>query len=557
MRAFAIILLVVQLFHSNSTAWAQLPDSTQKQLRQLINSDPAQAFGQASEWLLSTDSAIQPSTHAFAHDVIGEILYYRGAYQQALHHLITSHTIWENLGEVRNTANSLLLLGRVYYYTRQPDLALDTYEEARQLYQSINDTSGLGQAFALLGHLAEKRLEFEQAIALQETALSLFTSVNNLEGEADVYENLGSIFEDLAAFEQSERYFAKALAINQQTGNSQKAIINLNNLGDIYRKTRQFERAESYSTQALRLADSLGQRYQVQSALKDLAKLAYDRGNYREAYHLLDSHRHVYTELYNDESSLQTRLLQILYETRQKDNRITELMVARRKNRIVAIMGVLLALLIALSIYLVLNRKRIRLEKNNLLLEQQQRLAQKEKLLALAELENIKLNEGQLASELKINKLHEELLNKELDTRSRELTTHTLQIIRKNRLLGELKEKLTHLSKANATEQKQILRDLGKRIDLNLVQEKEWTSFNKSFEEVHQRFYDLLHARHPDLSQAEIRLCALIKLNMNSRDIATILGISADSLRVSRYRLKKKLGLDADDKLTAYIHTVE
>jgi tetratricopeptide (TPR) repeat protein len=538
-----------------STA-ASAEETSLQQWLNLPANDPASAFSRASEMLLTTDSATSPAIHAQAHDVLGELFYHRGAYQQALQHLITSHTIWERLGEVQNTAHSLLLLGLVYYYTKQTELAYDTYEEARQLYQSINDRKGLGRAYSLLGHLAEKRLAFEHAIELQEKALAFFTEINDADGEAEVYENLGSIFEDLAHFEQSERYFAKALALNWQTGSLSKAIVNLNNLGDIYRKTRQFNKAEYYSKQALRLADSLGQRYQVQSALKDLAKLAYDLGNYREAFHLLDSHRHVYTELYNEESSLQTRLLQTMYETRQKDNKITELMVARRKNGILFILLGLLAFLLAISIYLVLNRKRIRLEKNNLLLEQQQHLVQNEKLLTLAELENMKLNESQLEAELKINKLHEELLNKELDTRSRELTTHTLQIIRKNRLLGDLKEKLVHLSKANTAEQNQILRDLSKRIDLNLVQEKEWTSFNKSFEEVHQRFYELLHARHPDLSQTEIRLCALIKLNMNSRDIATILGISADSLRVARYRLKKKLNLEADDKLTAYIHAV-
>ncbi|MFN3530605.1 MAG: tetratricopeptide repeat protein [Bacteroidia bacterium] len=553
-------MLLLIGFHVN-TAAAQLvfplSDSTKNEVGSLVQRSPALAFSLANDVLLFSDSSDFPADHAWAHDVLGEVLFYRSAYEQSLMHLLTSHTIWEELFNKLATAKSLLLLGKVYYYTQQTELAQETFEEALDLYKTEGHQIGIGNALASLGHLAEKRAAYDTAILLQQQALNYFIAEAYEEGQADVYEHLGSIYEDLNAFDKAEQFFSKALALNNANQNLLKTIINLNNIGDVYRKTGQFEQAEQYSLHALALADSLGQTYQVQSALKDLAKLWFDKGDYQKAYAYLDSHRVVYSRLYNEESSLQTSLMKTLFETRKKDNRIAQLVALRRQNKIVIILTICSAILLFLSTYLVLNRKQIKLQKNNKLLSQQRELEEQQKRLALAELENTKLNEVQLNSALKINKLHEELMNKELELRSRELTSHTLQIIRKNRLLGELRDKLNRLSKSPAQEQKLIVRELGKKIDLSLVQEKEWTSFNKSFEEVHQGFYQQLHQLHNDLTAAEIRLCALIRLNMSSRDIATILGISAESLRVSRYRLKKKLGLEADDKLTTYIHGIE
>ncbi|MFN3529854.1 MAG: tetratricopeptide repeat protein [Bacteroidia bacterium] len=556
MKFYGYLCLLLLLLGPVKVNAQPLTDSLKAELDGLLHQTPAKAFSIAHSLMLQADSASHPELQAWAHDVMGEIMYYRGMYQQSLYHLITSHTIWEDLGDKRATANSLLLLGRVYYYTHQAELAEESYREALDLYEALTDRAGIGRALASLGHLAEKRGAYDTAIQLQEAALQHFLSIADNAGEADVYEHLGSIYEDLEQFPLAETYFRKALGLNQSQNNRLKAIINLNNIGDVYRKTRDYQKAEIYSMAALQLADSLRNTYQLLSALKDLAKLAFDQNNYQKAYLLLDSHRVVYNRLYNEESSLQTSLLQTLYESRQKDNRIAQLIATRRQNRMVMLLSGLLAVLLLLSTYLILNRKRLRLEKDNKLLAKEREIEEQQKRLALADLQNTKLNEAQLDSELKIKQLHEELLNKELELRGRELTTHTLQIIRKNRLLGELRDKLQKLSKSNPSEQKQIVRDLGKKIDISLVQEKEWVSFNKSFEEVHQGFYSVLHNLHPDLSAAEIRLCALIRLNMSSRDIATILGISADSLRVSRYRLKKKLGLEAEAKLTPYIHAI-
>lgn len=73
---------------------------------------------------------------------------------------------------------------------------------------------------------------------------------------------------------------------------------------------------------------------------------------------------------------------------------------------------------------------------------------------------------------------------------------------------------------------------------------------------VNAAFYQELHERFPDLTAGEQKLCALIKLNFSSKDIARLMGISVGSAHTTRYRLRKKLGLARDENLTEFISSL-
>ncbi|HEY4147801.1 MAG TPA: hypothetical protein VGM41_02675, partial [Chitinophagaceae bacterium] len=99
-------------------------------------------------------------------------------------------------------------------------------------------------------------------------------------------------------------------------------------------------------------------------------------------------------------------------------------------------------------------------------------------------------------------------------------------------------------------------RQLVHQIHLNFSHDRYWNEFREIFEQVHQQFFDNLKKRCDDLTGNDLRLIALIKVNLSSKDIATLLGISPDSLRVSRYRLRKKLNLEQGESLTAFVQSM-
>jgi DNA-directed RNA polymerase specialized sigma24 family protein len=90
-------------------------------------------------------------------------------------------------------------------------------------------------------------------------------------------------------------------------------------------------------------------------------------------------------------------------------------------------------------------------------------------------------------------------------------------------------------------------------IDNNSDQDKNWEAFRVIYENIHENFFDGLKKYAESLSPTDLRFLALLKMNMDPADIATMLGISLSSLRTTRYRIKKKLRLPEEESLSGFI----
>ncbi|MDL2227686.1 hypothetical protein LJC30_02225 [Odoribacter sp. OttesenSCG-928-L07] len=141
---------------------------------------------------------------------------------------------------------------------------------------------------------------------------------------------------------------------------------------------------------------------------------------------------------------------------------------------------------------------------------------------------------------LKNKKESESILKDQLELRNKELTTKIMLQLQKNEVIEEIIKIIndTNKSSENMYNKKHISNKLR-----NLKENSSWSDFDYGFIKVHQTFYDKLLREFPDLSLSERRLCALIKLNLNTKEIATITNLSPDSVRVARTRLRKKLNL--------------
>ena len=154
--------------------------------------------------------------------------------------------------------------------------------------------------------------------------------------------------------------------------------------------------------------------------------------------------------------------------------------------------------------------------------------------------------------QLKLAKLKEQELLWEIEYKNKSLTTYALSMVQKNEMLEEVKESVELLLKKpdNPAEH---YKKLSRIIDFGFTLDKDWEDFRLYFEEVHTDFFSKLKERFPDLGAADLKLCALIKLNLNMKQAASILRISPDSVKVARYRLRKKFTLNGEDNLTAFI----
>ncbi len=188
--------------------------------------------------------------------------------------------------------------------------------------------------------------------------------------------------------------------------------------------------------------------------------------------------------------------------------------------------------------------KRFKREKNQIILAQEQKLNQKE-------------TEARLATEMseqEINRLRNEKQQSEIDHMNRELTSSTIHLINKNEVLSSVKQELQSMLKdgelnGHSDELKKIIRN----IEQNITSDAHWNQFELHFNHVHGDFTKRLQEQYPDMTPQEIKLSTYLRLNLTTKEIAQLLSISVRGVEISRYRLRKRLGLDRSDNLTDFI----
>ena len=149
--------------------------------------------------------------------------------------------------------------------------------------------------------------------------------------------------------------------------------------------------------------------------------------------------------------------------------------------------------------------------------------------------------------------LKEKQLNDKIEYKNKQLATHTLNIIQKNETLKELSKGITKIIRGSGGHSSSQLRQLLGLINYSFRKDKDWEEFKLYFEEVHTGFFENLIKYQPDLTSLELRHCALLRLNMSISESASLLGISPDSVKTARFRLKKKLNLESQQDLTDHV----
>jgi DNA-binding CsgD family transcriptional regulator len=157
-------------------------------------------------------------------------------------------------------------------------------------------------------------------------------------------------------------------------------------------------------------------------------------------------------------------------------------------------------------------------------------------------------------SEEEIIRLKNAQLQAEIEYKNQELTSSAMNLIQKNKLLTNLKNSLKTLSTESLNEETstQLIR-LVRSIDKDLEGNEHWTAFADSFDQVHGKFITRLKESFPELTPQEVKFSAYIRMNLNTKEIANLLGISVRGVEIGRYRVRKKLGLSRQDNLTNFL----
>ncbi|TXG39477.1 helix-turn-helix transcriptional regulator [Seonamhaeicola maritimus] len=318
----------------------------------------------------------------------------------------------------------------------------------------------------------------------------------------------------LGNIEKSKTYFRNVLPYLEKQNNGFQTSISFH-IAELKDELKQNDSAIYYYKKSLKAIDSL--EYNIKLKPKVLEALAdtYSKTNQNfEAYKSMQAAKSISDSLFHAQSELNKHLFEIKNNYKEALKKKEEQLIAQNKiltanksasSRLKLLIGALL-LFIVISLIAIKQRNKMK-----------QMAYTREKNNAILELKN------------------------------KELTANALQIIEKE---TSVKELLKSIEEENPKKFK-ILSRKHKQSNKKL-----WDDFHLRFTQINNTFYDKLLELHPDLTATDLKHCALIKLNFDSKEMSHLLGISINSVHMARSRIRKKLNLKRNENLTSYLALV-
>ncbi|GHB75002.1 tetratricopeptide repeat protein [Persicitalea jodogahamensis] len=538
MNKLVIILSTGLFLVSHSIACAsidslrlQFDEGSLSRIRNVRNSDPDSALGMLSKYYAET---MKKKNYPEAVQILMEMAYvygnqarYREAYDQSWKALLLA----DRIGNDRLKAEIYMDLGRRYSYFKRREEALDYFNKSLQINRDLvregklNKTSLARNFYALVATFRELD-EPAQARRYLDSCLVYYKDdvgvINRsfLKFEQAYIESKRQNYQiALNLFREIEPWFLEHYP--------SYLVLVYTYWGDIFRSMDNYEEGIAYYAKALKFSKEYSSHLDFTPLIHErMANLYLSRKNYKMAYESQTKAK-ILNEIYFDSRSKINRpLLEIQDAFRIEKERGEQLLKKQRlielehQDQVGALQKTLLILsLLFLIIIGVISYGSLRARHK----------AEKELMQRKRELEK---------------QQDEELI----ELRNKELTTSALKLIEKDELLANLKKDLS--GKEGDVSPRDIKRAI-KSISVSNTQN--WQEFETRFVSVNTEFYQQLHERFPDLTPGEQKLCALIKLNFSSKEIARLMGISVGSAHTTRYRLRKKLGLSRDENLTEFI----
>lgn len=207
---------------------------------------------------------------------------------------------------------------------------------------------------------------------------------------------------------------------------------------------------------------------------------------------------------------------------------------------------ILYFILYSVVIYLIIRYQKSLAER-----ERQQLILNQEKELLRSRAE---LNEQKLTLEQENMNIIRENLETTINLKNSKVASNTVNLIHLNEILLSIKELIGQIDKKNdANVNFSLLTKINKLIDHELQGDKHWNEFEEIFNQLHDNFMQRMKTTYPELTPRDMRLCAYLRMNFNTKEIAPLLGISVRGVEDTRYRIRKKLQLPSDANITEFI----
>ncbi len=475
-----------------------------------------------------------------------------------------------NLVEKDYLNYGVTLNNRAYHFYEQGDYvnAMKGFKAALNILDTIpRDIFRQGDVYRNIAKLNYQEKDFEDALSYLNKANDIYEKVDDYLFQSYVWSDIGNVYLELKRYDNAIESYKKGLTICEDYGFKESRSLSLGNLAialreqgkleealnSFHKSTKNTEHDESMANRivheyhvgythallknkdsalfhlnrAISWSDSLGQANELKNALEFRSKSYALWGMETNALEDLLKMNFIKDSIFNTKKSKQIEQLQTLYETEKKEAEIAlqkeEINTLNEKAKVDTLTKGLYAggmfTFVTVSGLLFFGFRQ-RIKKNKIEREKQEAIYQQE-----------------------------------IEHKQKELASQTLHLVQKNTFIQELMENLENIK--NSPEKfKMEFRRIVMLLKKENASDKDWEVFKSYFADVHNDFDQKLKTIYPDISEKEIRLAAFLRMNLTTKEIAATLNVLPDSILKSKYRLKKKLGLDKDTDLNQFLNTL-
>lgn len=509
--------------------------------KQLKLTDPDKALEFASRALSLENTADYPGLRLQAMLSMGSIMAFKSQFTAGIKMALQSKDLAIKLDNKKALGDAYMVIGLIMDYQGNFIKSYESQFKALRLFESIGDQDGIMKAQNGIGSICYSQGDYKKSLHYYSKALSLARKLHDTLQIARELSNLGILLIDQGQIKKAIEYYREAIAIHSHLGLKTRLAVNYLSLGIAFSKLKEYDSVLSNYQKSIRLLSEFKSWHSLATVYLHLSdyyisikdkknqlkyiRLAYTEGTKYKLRKVVYQATGALHKYYHSEGNIDSAYRYSLIQNVEKDSIEFEKSAGKlallemeygydkklREDKlqqqwkdffiIIFIVVVVAGLIIS---FLFLSRQIVKVK-------------------------NIRLEKKQLADELEF--------------KNKELTINVMNLLKKNEFLVEHTDRLIEIQKK--AKEEDIKTDI-----LNLITgiqrgsgEHIWDEFELRFKQVHSGFYDRLLLKFPDLSSNELKLCALLKLNLSTKEICELTGQRAASLDVARSRLRKKLGL--------------
>ena len=540
---------------------------------------------------------------------IGYIRYVNNDYTSSRKLFDESYRLYTVTDNRRGMSHALNACGLSDYRLGKFQAADSCFQEALIIAETLNDSTLISDIKIHLGILYCEQEKLEEGITLFEEALDHYEKIGNKEAVSDALINIGVVMKMVGENDKALAYIKESTGIEELSQVKSQLVIRYYNLADLYLQMNNNEKAIEYCQKTLAVAEEIasgpfvaecnflmGKYYMFEKEYTEaigyfskalntaektnnktlianiylwysnafvqldrfneaiaLANQAYEyarelnlisiqkgisytlftsyekTGNLKMALNWFGIYHNLSDSInyFDQQKEIKRIEARYNYEKKEKENELlrnrTFLQEQRLKNRTITSFALILGILLSIVVIILLVN-RIKYAKT---------LNRQQQMLSLKKLED---------------------LHNELDGKQRELASKMMFLNQKNELIGRIINQLQKLQNSSDIPYSEI-NTLVNELRTDSPQ-SDWKEFETQFVQVHPDFYKRLFERHPNLTSYEQRICAFLRMNLNTKEIVFITGRSSKSIEVTRSRIRKKLKLSRKDNLSSFLASI-